>query len=248
MSSPRFQTELHMHTSEVSMCAKLTAPQMADLYIRAGYHSVVVTNHYSPTTAEAMGENWSTDRYLEGYRLMKEYARGKLCVLLGAELRFYGDSNDYLLYGLTEDFLYGHPDLHKSKLKDFSPLAREHGILVIQAHPFRNGMTVRMPELLDGVEVFNANTETFRNQIALDWARHYGLLGTSGSDLHSDRTVIGGGLLTEEPIESNEELVRILKARTAALLRKTNDPSCADLGLLPATLEESERTAFHHAI
>ena len=244
----QYKTELHMHTGEVSVCAKLTAPEMAELYIKAGYHTVVVTNHYSPTTVNAMGEAWCTDRYLEGYRVMKEYAKERLTVLLGAELRFCDDNNDYLLYGLTEDFLYANPDLHKSRLRDFAPLAREHGILVVQAHPFRNGMTVRKPELLDGVEVFNANTETFRNQMALEWARHYGLLGTSGSDLHSDRTVIGGGLLTDAPIESTEELVQALRARTATLLRKTNDPTCADLGLIPATLEELERISSHHAI
>lgn len=29
-------------------------------------------------------------------------------MLLGAELRFHGSDNDYLLFGLTEDFLYRH--------------------------------------------------------------------------------------------------------------------------------------------
>ncbi len=234
----QYKTELHMHTLEVSVCAKLTAAEMADLYIEAGYHTVVITNHYSPTTAEAMGANWCVDRYLEGYRKMKDHAKDKLTVLLGAELRFEEMLNDYLLYGVTEEFLYAHPDLHKMNLKDFYPLAHENGILVIQAHPFRNGMTVRNPKLLDGVEVFNMHTAHFRNQMALEWARHYGLLGTSGSDLHSQVYPMGGGILTDAPIESNEDLVRVLKERSAILMRRTTDPDRPDLGLLPATLEE----------
>lgn len=234
----QYKTELHMHTSEVSVCAKLTAPEMAELYIAAGYHTVVVTNHYSLTTANAMGTNWSIDRYLEGYRVMKEYAKGRLNILLGAELRFCENSNDYLLYGLTEEFLCAHPDLHLMKLKDFYPLAQENGIFVIQAHPFRNGMTVIKPDLLDGVEIFNANTLPFRNQIALEWARYFDLIGTSGSDLHTAKSVIGGGLLTDAPIESTDELVRVLKARTATLIRRSTDLSRTDLGDIPATLEE----------
>ena len=235
----QYKTELHMHTSEVSVCAKLTAPEMAERYIEAGYHTVVVTNHYSPTTADAMGTNWSTDRYLEGYRVMKEYAKGRLTVLLGVELRFSSHNNDYLLYGVTEDFLYAHPDLHLMKLKDFYPLAHENGILVIQAHPFRNGMTVCKTDLLDGIEVFNVNTLAFRNQIALEWAKYFDLIPTTGSDLHSDRTHIGGGLLTDTPIENVEELVRVLKARTATLIRETVTPTGeVESRPIPATLEE----------
>lgn len=235
----QYKTELHMHTNEVSVCAKLSAPEVAELYIAAGYHTVVVTNHYSSTTADAMGTNWSIDRYLKGYRVMKEYAKGRLTVLLGVELRFCENGNDYLLYGVTEEFLYEHPDLHLMKLKDFYPLAHENGILVIQAHPFRNGMTVCKTDLLDGIEVFNVNTLEFRNQIALEWARYFKLIPTTGSDLHSDRTHIGGGLLTDAPIESVGELVRVLKDRSATLIReRVTETGEVRRYPIPATLEK----------
>ena len=237
----QYKTELHMHTAEVSVCAKLTAPEMVERYLEAGYHTVVITNHYSPTTADAMGADWSTERYLKGYRVMKEYAKGKLNVLLGAELRFCGMPNDYLLYGLTEEFLYAHPDLHKMTLEDFYPLAHENGILVIQAHPFRKGMCICRPDMLDGIEVYNVSELPFRNHIALEWAQHYNMIGTSGSDLHDAKNVIGCGLLTDSPIETMEELVQILKSRTATLIRRSTDLTRSDLGDIPATLEIQER-------
>ena len=233
----QFKTELHLHTSEVSVCARSTAPEMAERYLAAGYRTVVVTNHYSITTANAMGDAWCTDRYLEGYRVMKEYAKGRLNVLLGAELRFCGMPNDYLIFGLTEEFLYAHPDLHQMTLETFSPLARENGILIVQAHPFRKGMCISNPELLDGIEVFNVSERPFRNHIALQWAQHYHLIGTSGSDLHAPENPIGAGLLTDSPIESMEELVQILKSRSATLIRRHPDPSRSDHGDIPATLE-----------
>lgn len=234
----QFKTELHMHTSEVSACAGLSSPEMAELYVEAGYTSVVVTNHYSPATVEFLGSNWSTEAYLEGYRAMKAAAGDRLHILLGVELRFESDPNDYLLYGVTEDFLYANPNLHLSNIRAFSPLARQNGILIVQAHPFRNSMKVRDPALLDGVEVYNANTSPFRNRIALEWARHYNLIGTSGSDLHSAKRAISAGILTDVPIESNEMLLRVLRTREAGLIRNAAIPTQTGLAVLPATLIE----------
>jgi hypothetical protein len=233
----QYKTELHMHTAEVSVCAKLTAPEMVERYLDAGYHTVVITNHYSPTTVAAMGDGWSTERYLSAYHIMKEYAKGRLNVLLGAELRFEGSPNDYLLYGLTEEFLYAHPNLHEMTLETFYPIARENGILVIQAHPFRKGMCISRTEALDGIEVYNVSELPFRNHIALEWAKHYDMIGTSGSDLHDAKNIIGCGLLTDTPVESVEQLVAILKSRTATLMRRSTDLSRPDLGDIPATLQ-----------
>ena len=43
----QFKTELHAHTSEVSPCGHVTAPEVADRFIAQGYTSLVITNHYS---------------------------------------------------------------------------------------------------------------------------------------------------------------------------------------------------------
>ena len=43
----QFKTELHAHTSEVSPCGYVTAPEVADRFISEGYSSLVITNHYS---------------------------------------------------------------------------------------------------------------------------------------------------------------------------------------------------------
>lgn len=46
MDNIKFRTELHAHTSVVSRCAQKTPAETAELYIAAGYSSIVLTNHY----------------------------------------------------------------------------------------------------------------------------------------------------------------------------------------------------------
>ena len=211
----QFKTELHAHTSEVSPCGHVTAPEVADRFIAEGYSSLVITNHYSPYIIDNLKGTWreKMDYYMYPYYLMREHAGDRLHVILGCELRFEGNINDYLIYGITEDFLRENPDLHKMSLRSFAPLARENGFLVVQAHPFRNGIEIVPPELLDGMETFNG-TPSYdgRNAIADAWAKRYGLIRTSGSDFHNPDQYGTGGILTSAAIRTGEELVAVLKS------------------------------------
>ena len=211
----QFKTELHAHTSEVSPCGHVTAPEVAERFIAEGYSSLVITNHYCDSVIDNIKGSWQEkmDYYVYPYHLMKEYAGDRLNVILGCELRFEGSINDYLIYGMTEEFLRQNPDLHKMNLRTFADLAHESGMLVVQAHPFRNGITIVNPALLDGMETFNG-TPSYdgRNRVAEEWAKQYGLIRTSGSDFHNPDQRGYGGILTNAAIRTGEELVAVLKS------------------------------------
>ncbi len=216
-----YKTELHAHTCEVSPCADLTAEEVTERYIAAGYSTLVLTNHYCDYVFDYGTDTFEEkiDHYLSAYHAMKKYAGDRLCILLGCELRFTENNNDYLVFGLTEEFLREYPELHKMTLKSFSALSRKKGFLLIQAHPFRNRMTVMPPKYLDGIEVFNGHHgHDSRNQIADAYARRYGLLRTSGSDFHHVSSVESGGILTDKPITSMEQLVDVLKNAACELI------------------------------
>ncbi|MBQ9784757.1 MAG: PHP domain-containing protein [Clostridia bacterium] len=211
----QYKTELHAHTSEVSPCAELTAQEVAERYIAQGYTTLVVTNHYSAYIMERIDGSWEDKAryYLAPVRAMKEYAGERLNVILGCELRFRGSANDYLIFGLDEEFLFTHPNLQDMSLKDFSALARENGLLVVQAHPFRNGITVVDPSYLDGMETFNGHVgHDSRNKIADAWAKMHGLFRTSGTDFHHPYQSGVAGILTDEPITCGAQLCEILKS------------------------------------
>ena len=217
----QYKTELHTHTLLVSPCADTPLEDVVARYADAGYTTVFVTDHYCDYVIDPAGETWEQkmEHYLSGYRAMKEMARGKFNVVLGCELRFLENFNDYLVFGMDEEFLLTHPELHKMTLKDFSAFAKENGLLLVQAHPFRTKMTVVKPQLLDGVEVFNGHRgHESKNYLANELANRYGLIKTSGSDFHHPNSVVSGGIMTDEPITTAKQLIEILRSGNYTLI------------------------------
>lgn len=210
-----YLTELHAHTSEVSRCAHVDAAGVVDRYLSEGYTSLVISNHFNNYTLDRTGSDWKTraEYYLNGWRCAVKHAGERMHVLLGAEIRFPENLNDYLIFGLTEEYLLSHPYLYELNLRDFSELAHADGLLVIQAHPFRNGMTVMPPELLDGYEIFNGHVgHSSRNPITRDWCRMHGKIPTSGSDFHNADFYTDAGILTDEPITDMNRLCAVLRS------------------------------------
>ena len=80
--------------------------------------------------------------------ILTEAAGDRLTILMGMELRFSQNSNDYLVFGFDRDYLMTHRDIHRMGIGNYIRMAREDGLLTIQAHPFRNGMTVTDPRPL----------------------------------------------------------------------------------------------------
>ena len=222
-----FKTELHAHSSSVSDCASVHESVVAERYIEAGYTTLVLTNHLSHFTYknkrfDHSAHSWEEkiDYYMNGYNIMKEAAGDRLNVLLGVELRRNADDNDYLLYGIDENFLRSYPTIMDDTLQNVVNAVHEAGGLLFQAHPFRNHMKVVKPIFLDGIEVYNGHIgQESRNDIANMWADKYGLRKISGTDYHHDHHVIGAGIETDVAITSEAQLVEILKNGNYSLIR-----------------------------
>ncbi|MCH5192068.1 MAG: PHP domain-containing protein [Oscillospiraceae bacterium] len=214
----KFLYEMHTHTSETSRCAHVSAHGVVDEYIHAGYSGIVITDHMSTSTFEKFDHinmTWKekVDYFLGGYREALKAADGRINVLLGMELRFDIPNvmNDYLVYGVTEKFLYSTPELLNMNLHDFSKLAHRNKMVIFQAHPFRVGMKISKPKYLNGIEVFNGNPRhDSSNYLASIWAKKHDLLAVSGSDFHEYEDLARGGIYFEKEIETNDELVKEL--------------------------------------
>ena len=158
-------------------------------------------------------------RWQKGYRAAKE-AGEKLdfAVFAGAEVRFDSHPNDYLLYGLHEEFYYSVPRLNElNNLQELLALLPD-GACVVQAHPFRDGMEVETPKGVFGLEVFNGGTEQFRNEMARMFAQHYSLPMTSGSDIHGLNRLAKGGIMTDRRIKTPEDLITVLRSGDYSLI------------------------------
>ncbi len=226
-----YKTELHCHSAGVSACARIAPADIAEKYLAAGYTTVVLTNHLSFVTFSPDNYHGSydwqekMDFFLAGYHALKEAAGNRLNVLLGAEIRLYKhEATDYLVYGLTEDFLRTHPGILDTDFPVFSQCVRAAGLFLVQAHPFRNHMVVTEPSLLDAIETYNGNKHcASRNDMAEIWAERFHMRKTSGSDLHRPADDACAGIRTETPITTNEELLAVLRSGNYTLIQEAKN-------------------------
>lgn len=213
-----FKTELHIHTSPVSNCAHVSPEEMIEDHVKNGYSTIVITNHFSPALTDVIlkkqaSHTQAVDFFLSDYRRAKKAANGRINVLLGMEYRNRHNSNDYLVYGIDEKFLYGIEGCLEMKIKEASALFREKGALIYQAHPFRDSMTITNPKYLDGIEGGNfCTTHDSRNDIARAWAEKFSMNMVFGSDYHSTAYMRNSGIITETEIKTNAQLIEVLQA------------------------------------
>ncbi|MDD4688722.1 MAG: PHP domain-containing protein [Eubacteriales bacterium] len=220
-----FKTETHCHTNAVSRCASQTPKQQIEAYIECGYSTVIITEHFSDSSFEHIEGDWKNkiDHFLSGYKKAKEAAKGRIEVLLGMELRNIYNANDYLVYGITEEFLYKYNNNDENFLEmtieTFSDIAHENDVLLFQAHPFRNYMTITDHNILDGIEVYNGCVRHMsRNDICEMWAKKYNLLRNSGSDAHHEDDWGRGGFITQQKITNNKQLVEEMKRKPQLII------------------------------
>ena len=208
--------ETHCHTAEVSACGRVPAAEMAALYKAAGYSGLCITDHINPWTFPETLTSWEEkSRYfLQGYRNAKAAAGEDFDVLLGGEFHFYENNNDYLVYGLTEEFVEKEldNDILDWGIQRFSDFCRANGLLLIQAHPFRSAMQINPPDRIDGIEVLNCHPRhDSRNFIAELWANRFGLLKTSGSDAHQPEDIGTGGIYVKQRLSTIDMLVNEIR-------------------------------------
>lgn len=179
-----FTTELHAHTNPASFCGDFPANEVVDFYRAAGVNTLAITNHFnSELCIGDLKEN--VKKYLDDYYLAKESANNDINVILGIEIRFDGSYNDYLVFGISEDELEFYAELTPYGIENFYKNAKNTHNVIIQAHPFRNGVTLAPVDSIDGIEAYNMHpNHNQRNALSTKHAKNNDLLITGGSDFH----------------------------------------------------------------
>lgn len=213
-----FRYETHLHTAPVSRCAGASVERTLTFYSRLGYAGVFITNHF-------IDGNINIDRSLPYAEKLAFYRSDyDNAVKLGHELGisvFFGvemtyDGTDFLVYGLSPEWYEAHPEIEGMKKSALLALLAENGALVIHAHPFHHNRFIDhirlYPNLVHGVEIFNACRAPEANAMAELYAKHYGLIPFAGSDNHSaeERPMLAG-MLSSEPIKDEADFVRRCK-------------------------------------
>lgn len=210
--------ELHAHSAESSRCGSIGAAEAVKKYKEAGYEALVLTDHYYDRLFDKISNlSWTKqlEKYLKGYKTARKAARNlNFKVFLGIEIKFNDDPNEYLVYGLDEEFLFKYPKLHQLSLEKFKTLTadQKEEILIFQAHPYRFGMAPAAEEFLDGLEVYNGNPRhDSQNDKALRYAEEHNLKMISGSDFHEYEDLAQGGIAAAEIPSKISDLIALLK-------------------------------------
>ncbi len=222
-----FKIDTHIHTVETSSCGRIEAREIVRLYKEAGYHGIIITDHYFDLYFDNLVDlSWDEkiDQFLRGYHhASEEGTKQGLKVFLGLELRFTENPNDYLVYGITEGFLKEHKELYTLGLKGFKKLIEKENILIIQAHPYRKHMIVAAPEDIHGVEVYNGNgRHNSHDEFSFAFAKEHSLMMSSGSDFHELEDLARGGMVFDHEINTAEDFVNALRDKSALELLSTN--------------------------
>lgn len=221
-----YKYEIHCHTAECDKVATLKGSELVKAYAERGYNGMVITDHYFSIffdwfkdELEGKSHKEIINRWLKGYYSARnEGEKLGFTVLPGAEVRIDGTINDYLVYGLTEKDIFSLPLLNRMKsINEVMDILPEDA-LVVQAHPFRDNMTVCDPSRFFGIEVYNGGTDKIRNQMAKSWAEHYKKAVTSGSDCHGEHAMAKGGIITNRKILTPSDLTSVLKGEEYKLI------------------------------
>ena len=209
---------MHAHTNPVSPCSEVTPDELAEIYSNEGYDAVVLANHYilDLPAFPGLDKQEALDCYIKDYDEFEAACEKRgLKAILGCEIRFTENHNDYLIYGVDRDILSVAYDYFSKGIKAYRTEVKLDKSVFVQAHPFRNGISTAEPELLDGVETFNMHPgHNSRVGIAAKFAKENGFaIKIAGTDFHHPNRNHEGvsALRTKVLPKDSFELAEILK-------------------------------------
>lgn len=209
----KYKVEMHAHTSPVSSCSELPPERLIELLSQHGADAVVITNHFWPGYFEKGSKDEMVEKYIKDYIDTKaEGEKAGISVILGMEIRFEENANDYLVYGIDENDIKRAYDYLDKGLDVFYKEFKNDKNIILQAHPFRNGMTLMNPESLDGVEVFNMHQgHNSRVAQAAAYAKENNFLIGCGTDFHHEYQAGHCFALTDFLPKDSYDIAKIVK-------------------------------------
>ena len=135
-------------------------------------------------------------------------------VVLGVEIRFTENANDYLVYGVSFGDIEKMIRLIPYGITEFYKEIKTRENIILQAHPFRNGMTLAPLDSIDGIETFNMHPgHNSRVAVACRYAAEHSLLVSGGTDYHPPGHHAMCLMRTNERVDDSYDIARILKTK-----------------------------------
>lgn len=208
-----YKTELHAHTNPASGCSEFKPAELVKVFADSGYSSLVITNHFIKRSDSDTAEKYA-EFYFKDFDEATEAAAGRINVCLGMEIRFVQNNNDYLVYGIGRDDVEKAFYYFDKGIDVFYREFKNDKNVIIQAHPFRDGMESVNPASLDGIEVFNlhaGHNSRISHAAAYAADNNFGII-TAGLDFHHPWQIASVALRTSKEMKDSYDVSEVLKS------------------------------------
>lgn len=224
MAEKFLRIDTHVHSSGISLCSVVNYKQIIAEKKKMGYDGVILMNHCQKWYYPPEEHSSFIERLIAEYRAAAEYAQTQdFQVWLGIEVTLHEPHYaDWLLFGVTEEFLRSTSCLYQLKQKELFEFCEKWGVLMVQAHAFREGHSPCNPEYMHGIEI-NCNERDIGNVAKVEaFAAEHKLMVTCGVDYHQTNHDYFGGMFVGEKCRSSEDFVREIKrsGKTRVFLQK----------------------------
>lgn len=206
--------DTHVHSSGISTCSRRNPYDLIAEYIADNSDGLVLTNHCLAGYTKELGYKAWSEKYVEEYRLTKKLGdKYGIRVFFGIEITPDWNSLVHLLiYGITPEEFLGSPELYKLSHEELYNYCEEHGFMLYQAHPYRNGTVPQNPAWLHGVEInCHPGYGTNMKKEVTEFANANNLKIICGSDFHADNYKPKCGTHIPDDVKDEKELVGYLK-------------------------------------
>ena len=212
----KYVYELHLHTVQGSKCGKSTGAEHVRRYASLGYTGVIVTDHFFNGNCAVPPElPWDEKirLFAKGYEDAKEEG-DKIGFTVWFGFEFQYGWNHYLTYNISPETLIAHPEIMDMQLKEYVRWVKSEGGYVIHAHPFRlpGSTIIELDQEVDAIEVLNANRPDEESDLALGYAKLFGLPTVYGSDCHNIKQIKRGAISSDLKFETIDEMFAAIKA------------------------------------
>lgn len=212
--------DTHIHTIETSPCGKIPAADTVRYYADHGYTGLVITDHLHPEFLQKTDpghKDWDhlVDLYMAGYNAAKKQGDEiGFDVIFGAEMRFIENNNDYLVYNIDEAWLRAHPYVICQTAREFFEKYKDE-VLVIHAHPYRDGNQTVFEDAVHGVEMINTNPrhDNHTDLAAELCRRHPEYYIQAGSDMHQVTDRCRAGIITGRRVTNSFEYAELIRSQ-----------------------------------
>lgn len=216
--------DTHTHSRGVSWCSHATCEEIIDRKIELGYRGAILTNHCQPHYYEATKAAHAAyiEKAIAEYRSAADYAKARdFTWMLGIEVTildpFY---SDWLLFGVTEEFLRDSPCLHALSQRELFAYCEKRNVMLVQAHPWRGNLSYCDDQhpgekaFMRGVELNCSDGDLANKEKVLATAEEYGVLVTCGTDYHGAERTFVGGMYVPENMQTSVEFADYLRKTT----------------------------------